>query len=248
MIDRSKAIPLYVQLKQIILNRIEKGIYGISDSIPSEVELQKNFNVSRITVRRAIMELEREGYLEKIPGRGTFVKSSEGKEEIIQDLDNITTWTETMKKEGYKPGTSKIEIQKQRPPEEIARLLQINSDQEVTNIKRWRTGNNEPFCIMNNYILSYLVPNLEQVGLLNESLYQTLEKRYNIEFGKAEDIVEAKGANQEESSFLGIEEGAPILGITRISYDPNDKPFEVVKQSTRSDLYRYKVKLIGRPD
>ncbi len=246
MLDKSSNTPLYLQLKELIYDRITKGIYEIGESIPSESEIQKQYNISRITVRRAVMELEKKGYLVKRPGKGTFVKKEKAEEKVAQELNNISTWTETMKKQGYKPGTSHIEISTVVPPEEVAQVLNINSDTKVVKIKRYRTGNGIPFSIMNNFILQHFVPDIEKSGLANESLYNVLEKKYNIKFGKATEMVEARKATEEESEFFNIDEVSPVLAITRYTYDPNGEPFEVVKQATRADLYKYVVTLKGK--
>ena len=248
MLDKSSATPLYLQLKKLIYDRINKGIYEPGESIPSENEIQKQFKISRITVRRAIRELEQEGYLDKKPGKGTFVQKVEVDHKIAQELNNITTWTETMKKKGYKPGTSHIEISIVLPPKEVTNILNIDSNTKVLKIKRFRTGNDRPFSIMKNYLLQHYVPNIEKKGLENtESLYELLENKYNIKFGKAKEMVEARKAGDEESDFFGIKKGAPVLAITRYTYDTNGIPFEVIKQSTRADLYKYVVGLKGRP-
>jgi len=233
-------------LKRIFLDRIRKKIYKIGEIIPSEIEIQKQFNVSRITVRRAIMELENENYLVRKPGKGTFVAEYRI-EKVIQKLDDISSWTETLKEKGIKPGTIKREIVQIIPPRDIAVALKLEPNEKVTKIKRWRTGNNKPFCIMTNYILSHFVPNIDKINWGSESLYKVYEEKYNIEFGTAKEIVEARPATKEASNFFEISPKYPVLAITRITCDSNGNPFEVVKSDNYADLYKYVVSLKGRP-
>ena len=246
MLNKSNKIPLYFQLKRIFLDRIRKKIYKIGEIIPSEIEIQKQFNVSRITVRRAIMELENENYLVRKPGKGTFVAEYRI-EKVIQKLDDISSWTETLKEKGIKPGTIKREIVQIIPPRDIAVALKLEPNEKVTKIKRWRTGNNKPFCIMTNYILSHFVPNIDKINWGSESLYKVYEEKYNIEFGTAKEIVEARPATKEASNFFEISPKYPVLAITRITCDSNGNPFEVVKSDNYADLYKYVVSLKGRP-
>lgn len=246
MIDKTKPIPLYFQLKNYYLDKIENGIYKPGSMIPSETEIQKQFGVSRITVRRALMELENEGYLEKKPGIGTFITERKKNDKVTQALDNISTWTETMQEKGITPGTSRSEITEVSPPPDVALFLKIDFSDKVIRIKRWRTGDGKPFCIMTNYILSSMVPGIVEDGLDQESLYKVYEEKYGIKFGIAREIVEARGANLEESEYLKVAEGSPVLLVTRISYDTDGNPFEVVKQTTRADSYKYHVTLKGR--
>lgn len=246
MLDKSSKIPLYFQLKRIFLDRIRKKIYKIGEVIPSEIEIQKKFNVSRITVRRAIMELENEGYLTRKPGKGTFV-AKYNIDKVIQKLDYISSWTETLEERGIKPRTTKKEIVQIIPPREVAVALKLEPNEKVTKIKRWRTGNNKPFCIMTNYILSHFVPNIDKINWGSESLYKVYEEKYNIEFGMAKEIVEARPATKEESNFFEISPKYPVLAITRITCDSNGHPFEVVKSANCADLYKYVVSPKGRP-
>jgi len=245
LLDKSNKIPLYFQLKRIFLDRIRKKIYKIGEVIPSEIEIQKKFNVSRITVRRAIMELENEGFLTRKPGKGTFV-AKYNINKVIQKLDYISSWTETLEERGIKPGTIKKEIIQIIPPRKVAAALKLGPNEKLTKIKRWRTGNNKPFCIMVNYILSHYVPNIDKINWGSESLYKVYEKKYNIEFGTAKEIVEAKPATKEASNFFEISPKYPVLAITRITCDSNGRPFEVVKSDNYADLYKYVVSLKGR--
>ena len=246
LLDKFSEIPLYFQLKRIFLDRIRKRIYKINEAIPSELEIQKQFNVSRITVRRAIAELEREGYLNRKPGKGTFVTKYRI-EKVTQELNDISSWTETLKGIGVKPGTVRKEIVQIIPPKEVAIALNLRPNEKVTKIKRWRTGNNVPFCIMTNYVLSHIVPNIDKIGWECESLYKIYEEKYNINFGMARETVEARVATKEESKFFNISLESPVLVITRKTYNANGTPFEVVKSSNHADLYKYVITLKGRP-
>ena len=246
MLEKSNRIPLYFQLKRIFLDRIRKKIYEIGEIIPSEIEIQKKFNVSRITVRRAIMELENEGYLARKPGKGTFV-TKYNIDKVIQRLDNISSWTETLEERGIKPGTIKKKIVQIIPPRKVAVALKLGQNEKLTKIKRWRTGNNKPFCIMTNYILSHFIPNIDKINWGSESLYKVYEEKYNIKFGIAKEIVEARPATKEESNFFEISPKYPVLAITRITCDSNGNPFEVVKSANCADFYKYVVSLKGRP-
>ena len=214
--------------------------------IPSELEIQKQFDVSRITVRRAIMELEREGYLIKKPGKGTFIATLMA-EKVMQELNYITSWTETLREQGLKPDTVRKEISQIIPPKEIAIALNLKPNEKLTKIKRWRTGNNKPFCIMTNYILSHFVPNIDKIKLKYESLYKVYEDNYNIKFGIAREIVEARLVTKEECKFFKIKPNSPVLTIKRTSCDINGTPFEVVQSVNNADLYKYVVPLKGRP-
>lgn len=242
MVDKSQPVPLYYQVKANLLEKIKNNYFNVGDLIPSEAELQETYKVSRITIRRAVQELVQEGHLFTQQGKGTFVS----KPKASQELNLISSWAETMMKLGMHPETKVIKFSEEPAPINIAKLLNIPIGEKVYKIERIRNANNEPTCIMTNYLVPSIVPGLLERGLIGESLYETLEKGYNITLGRAEEVVEAKSAKVSEATTLQIKRGAPLLHATRVTYDISDRPVEVVISITRADRYSYKIKLTGR--
>lgn len=242
MLDKSRPIPLYYQVKESLLEKIKSNQFKVGDLIPSESELQEEYNVSRITIRRAIQELVQEGHLYTRQGRGTFVS----RPKVSQELNLITSWAETMAAMGMRPETKRIEYFVEPAPVNIARLLNIPIGDKVYRIERLRYADGEPTCIMTNYLSPAVVPGLLDKGLKSESLYETLEKHYSIVLSRAEETVEAKAAKASEAELLNIKRGAPLLYATRVTYDITDRPVEVVISITRADRYSYKIRMTGR--
>ena len=242
LLDKSRPIPLYYQVKESLLEKIKSRQFNVGDLIPSEAELQEQYNVSRITIRRAIQELVQEGHLYTKQGRGTFVS----RPKVSQELNLITSWAETMEEMGMHPETKKIEYSEEPAPVDIARLLNIPIGDRVYKIERLRYADGEPTCIMTNYLSPDVVPGFLEKGIKGESLYETLEKHYNIVLSRAEETVEAKAAKTSEAELLNIKRGAPLLHATRVTYDITDRPVEVVISISRADRYSYRIKLSGR--
>lgn len=242
LLDKSRPIPLYYQVKESLLKKIRSRQFKVGDLIPSEAELQEKYKVSRITIRRAIQELVREGHLYTKQGRGTFVS----RPKVGQELNLITSWAETMAAMGMRPETRKVEYSEEPAPINIARLLNMPVGDKVYRIERIRYADGEPACIMTNYLSPAVVPGFLEKGLKSESLYETLEKYYNIVLSRAEETVEAKAAKSPEAALLNIKRGAPLLYATRVTYDITDRPVEVVITISRADRYSYRIKLTGR--
>jgi len=234
-LDKKSGIPLYLQLKNVLMEMIEKK-YNVGDSLPSESELEKMFDVSRMTVRLAVNALVEEGLVEKQQGRGTFVTGSK----ITHSLMGITSWTENMIKRGFIPKTVDISMSRIKPPRRVKQLLGMGDDDNVIKIKRIRYADDEPMCIMTNYLIEDFVPGLLEEGLKNESLYKVLKEKYNIDLVMAEETVEAREATEYESEVLKIDEGAPVLCVTTVTYVKDKKPIEVVNIVSRADRYQYK--------
>lgn len=242
LLDKSQPIPLYYQVKENLMEKINNKQFQIGDIIPSESELQAMYDVSRITIRRAIQELVQEGYLSTQQGKGTFVS----KPKASQELNLISSWAETMVLLGMHPETKVIRFSEEIAPVNIAKLLNIPIGDKIYKIERTRYADGEPTCLMTNYLVPAVVPGLLENGLIGESLYETLEKRYNIILNRAEETVEAKAAKPIEAGQLQIKRGSPLLYATRITYDITDRPVEVVISITSADKYSYKIKLSGR--
>lgn len=233
------ASPLYSQIKKIIKSKIEEGEYKEGETIPSEKELEDIFKVSRITVRKAILELVTEGYLVRQRGKGTVVKN----QKIIEEnLSNIMTFTEEMKAKDIEPSTQYAKIEKVIPDSSIASFMNIDDDIQVYKIIRVRCADGEPIVIFETYINSNLnlpMDNAEYYG----SLYELIKKNNNTEVYKAKEHIEAVIADEEITKFLDIKIGDPILKTIRKGYDSKERPIEYTECFYRADKYRYYVEL-----
>lgn len=241
MLDKSSAVPLYQQLKEILQKKIENEMKP-GDALPTEPEIEEKYKVSRMTVRRAIDELVIDGLVYKKQGKGTFVREAK----IVHDVEKVTSLTEEMQERGMPLETIATDISRIVPSKKIREKLNLSSDEKVIKIKRIRHVNGEPFTIMVNYIREKFVPGFIDKGLTQESLYKMLEEEYNIVFEKAEETVEAREATELEAEVLNIDTWAPVLYLSRISFIKGDVPVEFTSVTTRGDKYKYKVTLYGR--
>ncbi len=205
--------PLYYQLKQNILKWIEDEKYMPGDLLPSEKQLQEEFNLSRTTVRLAMKELELEGVVVRSPGKGTFVaclKTETGPRRLL-------SFTKEMQKCNLTPSSEILSFEKELPPAKIAKGLEISEDQTVWRMERIRLADGVPMATEINYIPSTLLPGLEAINK-SLSFYQYIEQAHNIVAAYANERVEARIANFRESKQLGIAKGAPVLYVERLTY------------------------------
>jgi GntR family transcriptional regulator len=230
--------PLYQRIARTLRKEIGEQLQA-GKPIDTESELESRFGVSRITVRRAIDELVREGLLVRRRGSGTFVAQSK----VTQELGALHSWTEQMRGLGFEPHTVDCEMLQVVPPDWVAKALRLDTatDESVLRIQRLRYADNEPLSLMVDYLRLRFVPDLAAKGLEGESLYETLEKRYKLELAWVEDTVTARRATLFEARLLGIETGAPILYVTRVTYLPDNEPLGAASVVTRADRYEYRV-------
>ena len=199
-------IPLYIQLKEKLLEDIKLN-YKVNDIIPAEGKLEKKYEVSRITVRKAIEELEKDNIVVKKQGKGTFVQE----QKILYDANSIGSLTQRLSKQKHLLTTKSISFEIIEKEEEHFVKDMLNCD-KLLCIRRTRLLDEVPFTLMINYFDVNTVPDIDK-KLNLESLYAFLKEEYNIEFYNAEEIVEAKAADASEAEKLNIKEGSPLLSL-----------------------------------
>lgn len=239
MLDRSKdSKPLYLQIKDILKQKIINNEYAVGTTIPSENELEEIFGVSRMTIRQAVNELVNEGLLKKERGRGkgTVVLSSA----IADKLSTVKSFTQKMQEQGLILKNKQINLSIVSPTETIATALNINPNDKVLRLSRIRMVNND--IIM--YSISYIPESLDLPldAQLYGSLYQLLTTK-NIQITHAEEYIEAMLADESISQALEISINDAVLKRTRISQDQYNRNIEYTTTYYRSDKYKYVVEL-----
>ena len=227
-------LPLYLQVKEKLLDDIKTN-YKTGDIIPAEGKLEIQYKVSRITVRKAIEELERDGIVLKKQGRGTFIKE----QKILYDANLIGSLTQRLSKQKHMLTTKSISFEIIKGEHYVKDLLECNT---LLCIRRTRLLSDVPFALMINYFDVNSVPDIDK-KLNLESLYSFLKQEYNIEFHYAEETVEAKAANNMEAQKLNIEEKSPLLSLHRLSFDKYNTPVEYSDLVIKSDMYKHKIML-----
>jgi GntR family transcriptional regulator len=239
-LDQVSGIPLYVQIREKLRSELSQMEAG--EPIPAEAELEKEFRVSRITVRRAIEDLVAEGLLVRQQGRGTFVQ----RPKLTHELGSITSWTDQLRTLGFVPKTSHRKIHREIPPAYVAEALCLAAEEEVFRIQRVRLANREPISYMINYLPVRLVPGFVEHKFTQESLYEVLEHEYGLVPAVAVDTVGTRPASEEEVHALKIDHKAPVMSVRRVSYLADGSPLEMAIVASRGDRYQYQVTVGGR--
>ncbi len=239
-INHNNAIPKYFQLASILKSQIEEGEWKPRQSIPSERHLELRYNVSRPTVRQAIEYLEKQGYLYREHGRGTFVSPQKLQKKMLE----LTSFSEDLLRKGIQPNQIIRSICDVIPTEKILKRLELSPDSRVLRIERVRLGNDIPIGLQTSYVVigddqQIDEDDLKQFG----SLYRVLEEKLNIIPTEADETLEVTLATPEEAALLQVKTGAPLLLNERITYDQNRKPVEFVKILYRGDRYQYVIRL-----
>lgn len=235
MLTPNTSTPLYEQLETILRDNILSGHYSTGERMPTEPELEKSYGVSRITVRRAIKELETGGLLERKQGRGTFVKYSR----VNSSMDSILGFTDSMNSMGQK--SRRIIHTKQIVPAStrVAAMLGIERGAPVLELKRTMCDETKPILYDECYYSCARFPGmLEKIGE-DVSTYQLIREDYGIAMTRANKRFNVELADEDVSKLLQCSPGAPLFSILKVAYDADDIPVHIAKSLVLASCATY---------
>lgn len=231
-------VPKYYKVKKAIVERIDNEEFPIGTLIPSERELMALLDVSRITVRRAIEELEQEGYLYKVQGKGTYVKGDQNS----QDLISITSCTQDVIRLGMKPSRKVLHSDVMLADKKRQRRLSLGEHDKVFFLSRVYYADDEPINYTRTYLPYKLFKGIETHDFSKESLYEVMEKEYGVTLSRANRSVEAVIAYDDVAEYLHVQAGVPLLLFQCTTYGVaggKEVPVETFKCCYRSDRFKF---------
>ncbi|TVY07744.1 GntR family transcriptional regulator [Paenibacillus cremeus] len=228
-----KKKPLYLQIKNIVKDRILHGMYPLGSNIPSEPQLEAEFQVSKITVRNAIKELAQEGYLETSSGKGTKVIRNTS----ASKLSKWKRFTEQLVEEGHSIRKQLIKAEAIRNAEGSEPFRWFG--EVCYGIERMYLLDGEPYIHFTHY-LTKRMNSLESSDLSGESLYNLIEEQ-DISLEKYRDEFAVAIAPAYIADALRVQEGAPLLKRTRYSYADTGDVVEYSIGYYNTELHQYVV-------
>jgi GntR family transcriptional regulator len=245
-IDRCSLLPLYYQLKQVLLGEIERRGLTLGDRLPGDHELSATYRISRTVVRQALTELEHEGVIERIKGRGTFVAGGKTGEGLVQAP--LTGLYEDVAARGGHL-TSLVRRQEVVPADDqVAAALDLRPEHPVTVIERLRFVDGAPWVLTLTHVPEDLAPGLVDENLADQSLYALLEGRYRLQLAFGRRSVEATLANAALARDLGIRRGGAVLALRNVTFQRDGRPVETFVAYHRGDRSRFEVELTRQSD
>jgi len=205
----------------------------VGDSIPSERQLSVDLGVSRLTLRAALDELVREGYLVRRRGAGTFVAEPK----VAKGID-IASFSDDMRARGLTPGSRTIDRREIPAGARLGRILHVSPAEPILSIKRLRLADGDPMAIELLHVRSSLVPGLTARDLEENSFYDLLASRYEISIVGGMQTVEPTVTNEEESAALGVPLHSPALLFERVTRSETGDIVEYTSSTYRGDRYR----------
>ncbi|MDO4888210.1 MAG: GntR family transcriptional regulator [Actinomycetaceae bacterium] len=239
-IDRDSAVPYYHQLKAILLARIEaEGLAG-GDRFWSDNDVRATYGVSRSVVRQALAELETEGVITRVRGKGTFVTMPTEDHGLASSIDGLYAHARA---QGLALSSRILRLQREPANERVAGLLDLEPGGEVVAVERVRHVAGEPWAYTTSWMPAELVPGIERFDFEEDSLYRILREEYGLSFGVARRSVGAVVAGQTAARHLHVRVGAPVLHIVSLLLSAESIPIETFVAQHRGDKSRFDVML-----
>ncbi len=240
-VDRASPIPLHVQVKQALKERILRRALKPGDLVPGDLELCEQFGVSRTTVRQGLAELAHEGWVVRERGRGTFVAPPKLTERAVERLSGFF---EDMVVLGYPPVSQVLRQLARAADEQVAARLNLKPGATIVEIERLRFVEDEPVVLTTTYLPLALAPGLELADLTRRSLYEYLQTECGLTIARGRRTIEAVAADARQARLLRVRKGAPLVFLQSISYLADGRPIEFYTALHRGDRSRFEVELM----
>ncbi|MES5098482.1 GntR family transcriptional regulator [Agrobacterium sp. BA1120] len=225
--------PLYMKLRQSLEEAILSGKLSHGQALPPERDLAEFANVSRVTVRKAVDDLVKDGLLTRKHGSGTFVMKPVSR--LQQPLSRLTSFTEDMARRGYVTRSEWLARGLFHPSSDEMMMLGLKVDMMVARLERLRIANELPLAIERASLASDILPDPKAVGT---SLYAELHRTGHKPV-RAVQRISACNVSREDAGLLAVPEGSAGLAIERISYLESGRVVELTRSLYRGDAYDF---------
>ena len=232
-------VPLYQQLSDRLRDDIRNGRYAPLDRLPSEHELVREYAISRITARQALVELERAGLVFRRQGRGSFV----ARPAVVQPLSRLTGLAEAMSGQGLSSTSRVLRTSTVRATSAVAGRLRVESGASVYEMRRVRMVDDVAVSFDVSWFPLELGRKLGREALGRRDVFWLIENACGIALGAADCEIGAVAAEAEVAMQLGVPAGTPLVFIDRLTYDADDNPIDYEHLYVRADRFRYALRL-----
>ncbi len=237
-LDKSVPIPLYFQLKELIVTAIKEGHYPSGSLIPTEKEFSEILQISRTTVRQAITELVQEGWLYRVKSKGTFVSTPKISQDFIMRL---IPFAEQMESSGKTPRTEVLDMKTMAATDVVAAALGINVGDQVIYLYRRRFADDEPIVVVETFLPYSECSFVLDHDMEKESLYDVMSAKEETEVYCVKRQVEAVEATASDARYMDIKKGKPVQLFRSYGLNVFGKPMEYSVARYRADRNSFEV-------
>ena len=238
-IDRHSATPLHDQLRQLIIEGIERGGMQPGDPLPGEHRLCERYGISRTVVRQALAQLEHEGLVERVKGKGTFVSRPRTSESLVHTLVGLY---DDVERRGGHVRSDVLRHERTSADDDVALALELPVGSPVVVLERRRHINGEPWSLSTTWMPDTVGTMTLGADLTDASLYRLLADN-GVVATRGVRSAEATVATSEQAQLLGVSAGSALLRLRSVSRSADGAPMEYFIAYHRGDRSRFEFQL-----
>ena len=238
----SLPLPRYHQIYLVLREQLAEGRFPQATPIPGEIDLARRFGVSRVTMRAALDRLVAEGLISRQRGKGTFVRVRDPIAAGAPARGNPSGLLDNILSMGLKTSVKLIDVAIIAAPSDVAELLGLPPAAPVQKAVRVRRYRNAPLSHITTFVPADLAVHLGRRELTVKPMLSLLEAS-GVAVSSADQTISAKLADHAVAPLLGVEIGAPLLAVTRLVYDDDGRPVQLLRGLYRPDRYEYRMHL-----
>ena len=232
-------MPLYARLRDSLRADILEARLKANDKLPSESELAAGHGVSRITVRQALADLQREGLIIRLQGKGAFVS----RPRATQTLDRLQGLREALSGQGQAVHSKRLSMKKVAANAEVARQMLLSSGSDVYQLMTLRYLEREPLSVNTSYFAPALGERIARLDLSGRDLIEVLEHELGQKVVQAHLDISAVAMPSREGRLLKVAAGEPALKVHRVLCAEAERPLQTETALYRADVFSYQMSL-----
>lgn len=240
-VDKGNPLPFYLQVIEELNAAIERGVFSPGDQIPSGSQLCEIFGVSRSVIRQALKELEYEGLIRTIRGKGSFINDYKISKNLVQ---NLRGFHQNMEDKGVAFHTKVLSKNLITAPVDVASHLQMSTQDQVFKFERLRFVDGKPILVVTNYLPYTICPALKTADLSKRSLYRFLKSACGIVIANGWRSIEAMVADDYLADVLDYEIGGAVMLVESVTFAEDNTPIEYFVSYHRGDRTRFDIDLV----
>jgi GntR family transcriptional regulator len=233
---------LYARIREELRALIVSGAWQPNDPVPSERDLMAQYGVSRITVRQALGDLQKESLIFKLAGKGAYVAQTRP----FQELGRLQGFAEAMEARGHETYNRVLAIEHGPASDLVASRLGLAPGSPVTELRRVRYLDRQPVSLDITWVPRAIGERLEREDLASRDIFLIIENEYATPLGHADLVIDAGLADEALAEDLAIDPGAPVLRIERLTHDAAGRPIDYEHLYCRADNFQYRLRIERR--
>jgi GntR family transcriptional regulator len=235
-VRRHSPVPLHHQIKIAVLEGVEAGWLEPGAQLPRERELAESLGVSLAPVRQAMADLTKEGYVERIRGRGSYIRDRK----LVEKIQILGSFHESVSRQGLRVEVKVLSSDMTKPSHVVDAALGLHG-RNAWCLRRFASIDGEPLALLTAWLQPRYARGVTDRDLGTGSLYEALRHVHGIEMTAADNLVEVDRAGLEQAELLGVAPGSPVLRVIGITRNQQDRPVEYSDVLYRPERFRFAI-------